>query len=126
MHHDSTDNATEQQGHASAIFTRTADMSGAKTSAGLTQFMTPKEIQDALKCSRASAYRHVRRAAGKAGRGLLRVAFEDWERYPRNHVGSDPRSRTHCRTRFLRRHRSLSCGKFDNRKLRLLPRKVRR
>ena len=81
MQDDDTANTVEQQKPSSLTSTVARAAKGATTSAGLTQFMTPKEIQEALECSRASAYRHVRRASGKTGRGLLRVAFEDWERY---------------------------------------------
>ena len=49
----------------------------------ITQFVTVADVQEALQCSRTTAYEHLRRAAGrKAGdRGMLRVAVRTWERY---------------------------------------------
>jgi hypothetical protein len=54
-------------------------------SPSITPFVDAADVQAALKCSRSTAYYHLRRASGRtSGTGtLLRVPLRTWERYAR-------------------------------------------
>lgn len=51
----------------------------------LTQWVSAKDVQKALSCSRTLAYEYLRRAARRpfGTRGLLRVPVDVWEAYAR-------------------------------------------
>lgn len=56
---------------------------------GLTQYVSAREVQDSLGCSRAHAYVHLRSAIGRTtGRGMLRAPREVWEAYARRIFGA--------------------------------------
>ena len=90
MHDDGTANTAELQKPSSS---KAAISEIAKTSAtsplGMTQFIAAKDVQEKLRCSRAMAYRHLKQATGKTGRGLLRAPVEVWEDYARRVFGCD-------------------------------------
>lgn len=55
---------------------------------GLPRYVSAREVQDSLGCSRAHAYLHLRRAIGRTtGRGMLRASREVWVDYARRILG---------------------------------------
>jgi len=77
----------------------------------ITIYVTVKEVQRAIGCSRSAAYEHLRKAAGrdKGKRGMLRVPVDRWERYASETFGgkkAKKRSNETRTSRHLRGNRS--------------------
>lgn len=68
-----------------------------------TTLLTPEDIRAALKCSRSTAYAHMRRALGRGPGegGLLRIHPDVWEQYARTLWGNS--SETKAAPRSTRR-----------------------
>jgi hypothetical protein len=59
-------------------------------SVDITIFVDAEDVQRALKCSRTSAYGHLRKATGRTnGRGMLRAPVSVWEEYVSEVFGCD-------------------------------------
>src|SRR5687768_5500356 len=63
--------------------------SNQRSAPALTHYVSARDVQDVLGCSRSAAYDHLRCASGQRSRprGLLRVALHVWEAYAERKFG---------------------------------------
>lgn len=73
----------------SVSHTMTPQPTGNLRTLGITLFVSRKDVEHALGCSRSTAAMHLRKAAGKtdSSRTLVRVSVERWEQYVKEVFG---------------------------------------